>query len=320
MTFSFFNAERKLMLKVISPYLAGVFLLVSFVLVMPPLSTATEEYANQTGQTCAACHLDPGGGGELTPVGKAFADSHKAETGNSEKGVFAKGFRLVIGYIHFLTAIFWFGTILYVHLILKPAYAVGGLPRGEVKVGIVSMVVMGVTGAILTHYRVPSLDTLFHTRFGVLLFIKICLYLIMVLSAAFVVTVIGPRLKAKRKESSLSGPAGEFTLDDLTSYDGGEGRPAYFAFEGKVYDATQSKLWKQGGHMGRHNAGADLTEALNQAPHGREKVTALAAVGVLIASGSRKAPLHVRVFFFMAHMNLTIVFLVILILSLWRWG
>jgi len=41
----------------------------------------------------------------------------------------AKWFRLAVGYIHFLTAIFWFGTILYVHLILKPTYAVGGLPR-----------------------------------------------------------------------------------------------------------------------------------------------------------------------------------------------
>lgn len=308
------------MLKVFLPYLTGIVLLVSFVLAMPPLVDATEEYAKQTGQACAVCHLDPSGGGELTPAGKSFAESHRAEAENSEKGMFVKGFRLVIGYIHFLTAIFWFGTILYVHLILKPAYAASGLPRGEVRVGIVSMVVMGVTGAILTHYRVSSFDTLFHTRFGILLFIKICLYLVMVISAAFVVTVIGPRLKAKKKEPTLSGPAGGFTLEDLASFDGGEGRPAYFAFEGKVYDATQSKLWKQGVHMGRHNAGIDLTEALNQAPHGREKVTALTAVGDVIVSGPRKAPLHERVFFFMAHMNLTIVFLIILILSLWRWG
>ncbi|MDD2271550.1 MAG: CopD family protein [Desulfuromonadaceae bacterium] len=308
------------MLKVISQYLTGIFLLVSFMLLLPPLAGATEEYAKQTGQTCAACHLDPNGGGELTQAGKLFAVSHIAEAENPEKRMFIKGFRLIIGYLHFLAATFWFGTILYVHLILKPAYAASGLPRGEVRVGIVSMVVIGVTGAILTHYRVSSFDTLFHTRFGILLFIKICLYLVMVISAAFVVTVIGPRLKAKRKEPTFSGPAGGFTLENLASFDGGEGRPAYFAFEGKVYDATQSKLWKQGGHMGRHNAGIDLTEALNQAPHGREKVTALTAVGELIVSGPRKAPLHERVFFFMAHMNLTIVFLIILILSLWRWG
>ena len=60
--------------------------------------------------------------------------------------------------------------------------------------------------------------------------------------------------------------------------------------------------------------------ALKLAPHGREKVTAMTAVGEVIAAGARKPPLHERVFFFMAHMNLTIVFIIILILSLWRWG
>ncbi|MDD2900292.1 MAG: cytochrome b5 domain-containing protein [Desulfuromonadaceae bacterium] len=307
------------MLKMVVHLFFGIFLLSSFVLFAPHVAGATEEYAKQTGQACAVCHLDPGGGGELTAAGKTFADSRHSRSEKPEKRLFFKGFRLVIGYIHFLTAIFWFGTILYVHLILKPAYAVGGLPRGEVRVGVISMIVMGVSGSILTFYRVNSFDMLIHTRFGTLLLIKIGLYLVMVLSALYVVNVIGPRLKAKRKEPSLSGPAGEFTLEDLASYDGKEGRPAYFAFEGQIYDATQSVLWRQGVHIGRHNAGNDLTEALKLAPHGREKVTALTVVGKLAAAGPRKAPLHERVFFFMAHMNLTIVFLIILILSLWRW-
>jgi predicted heme/steroid binding protein len=118
----------------------------------------------------------------------------------------------------------------------------------------------------------------------------------------------------------LADSTGALTLEDLSSYDGKEGRPAYFAFEGKIYDATQSPLWKKGVHMGRHNAGNDLTEALNLAPHGREKVTAITEAGGLIVAGPRKGPMHERIFFFMAHMNLTIVFIIILILSLWRWG
>lgn len=307
------------MVKAISQHIVGMFILCSFMLLMPHLASATEEYAKQTGQTCSFCHLDPGGGGELTMAGKSYSATLKSKTENSEKGMFFKGFRLVIGYIHFVTAIFWFGTILYVHLILKPAYASSGLPRGELRVGVISMIVMGVTGAILTSYRITSFDTLFHTHFGILLLIKICLYLVMVVSALFVITVIGPRLKAKRKEPTLAGIAGELTLEDLTAYDGKEGRPAYFAFEGKIYDATQSRLWKQGVHMGRHNAGEDLTEALKLAPHGQEKVSSMATVGGLVATGPRKIPLHERVFFFMAHMNLTIVFIIVLILSLWRW-
>jgi predicted heme/steroid binding protein len=305
---------------VILEYLTGIVLLLSFVLLTPQPGGATEEYARQTGQTCSVCHLDPNGGGELTAAGKTFAGTRHTKTESSQTGLFAKGFRLAIGYIHFLTAIFWFGTILYVHLILKPAYAASGLPRGELRVGIISMFVMGITGIILTYYRIASLDALFHTRFGILLFIKVSLYLVMVISALFVITVIGPRLKAKKKEPELTGAAGEFTRESLASYDGKDGRPACFAFEGKIYDATQSPLWKQGVHMGRHNAGNDLTEALKLAPHGRDKVTALAEAGVLIAAAPRVAPLHERVFFFMAHMNLTIVFIIVLILSLWRWG
>lgn len=307
------------MFKVVSAYLIGIVLL-TFVLLMPQLVVATEEYAKQTSQTCAVCHLDSGGGGELTAAGKSFSDMRRAKSESSETGILVKGFRLVIGYLHFLTAIFWFGTILYVHLILKPAYAASGLPRGELRVGIISMIVMGVTGIILTFYRVTSFDMLFHTRFGILLLIKICLYLVMVISVLLVIAVIGPRLKAKRKEPSLADSTDELTLNALASYDGKEGRPACFAFEGIIYDATQSHLWKQGVHMGRHNAGSDLTEALKLAPHGREKLTAMTAIGALIASCPGKAPLHERVFFFMAHMNLAIVFIIILILSLWRWG
>jgi predicted heme/steroid binding protein len=109
------------------------------------------------------------------------------------------------------------------------------------------------------------------------------------------------------------------SIADLALCDGKEGRPALFAYQGTVYDATASRFWKQGSHMGRHQAGADLTATLAQAPHGAELVTALPAVGRLVASSQIKVPLHERVFFFMAYMNLSIVFLIILILALWRW-
>jgi predicted heme/steroid binding protein len=287
---------------------------------LPTACNATELYARQTGRTCSSCHLDPGGGGELTPAGRAFATTLAAPTQSRHLELLNKGVRFVAGYLHLITAILWFGTILYVHLVLKPSYAAGGLPRGEVRVGIISMAVMGVTGAILTHYRVASLDMLLHTRFGILLLAKVSLYLVMVVSALFAVTVIGPKLKAKRREAGKLAAGGEMTGDELAWYDGKEGRPAYFGYAGKLHDATASKLWKQGVHMGRHNAGMDLTEALKLAPHGQEKVAAMPEVGALVPDAARRAPLHERVFFFMAYMNLTIVFLVVLILALWRWA
>jgi predicted heme/steroid binding protein len=297
-------------------------LLFLFILYCQPLAcNATEIYAAQTGRACSSCHLDPGGGGELTAAGKEFAATLAAPAPSQSVTLLSKGIRFVAGYLHLIIAILWFGTILYVHLVLKPAYAAGGLPRGEVRVGILSMVVMGVTGAVLTHYRVTSLDMLLHTRFGILLIVKVFLYLIMVGTAAYVVTVIGPKLKAKKRgEAGTLAAGGDLTGEQLGSYDGKDGRPAFFGFEGKLYDATASKLWKQGVHMGRHNAGMDLTEALKLAPHGSEKIAAMPQVGTLVADAAQRAPLHERVFFFMAYLNLTIVFLIVFVLALWRWA
>jgi hypothetical protein len=112
---------------------------------------ATEEYAEKTGKECTSCHVDPSGGVELTDEGKQF--QKKLESGNDEINLVSSSIsmlRFISGYLHILTAIFWFGTILYVHLVLKPAYAAGGLPKSEVRVGLASMGIMLVTGIILT--------------------------------------------------------------------------------------------------------------------------------------------------------------------------
>jgi predicted heme/steroid binding protein len=295
-----------------------------FVLFAESSAFATEEYAMQTGKECAFCHVNPSGGGELTSTGKAFqAQKHLGHprTSTPLETILPHMLRLLVGYAHLLTAILWFGTILYVHLVLKPAYASQGLPRGEVRVGLLSMVIMALTGAILTHYRVTSLDVLLHTRFGILLLVKVGLFCIMAGSALVAVLVIGPRLRA-RNGAVTPDPRGKttFTPDELAFFDGSEGRPVYFGYNGKVYDATPSRLWKGGTHVGRHPAGRDLGEFLGQAPHGEEKVMALACVGTLTASSvAVRRPLPERVFYVMAYMNLVMVFLIVFIVALWRW-
>ncbi len=289
------------------------------ILACPLTAAATEEYAKETGRECAACHVDPAGGGELTKGGKEFAAARSQTAPKQPLPAAARGFRFAAGYLHLLTAFLWFGTILYVHLVLKPAYASSGLPRGELRVGILSMVVMGITGVILTKFRVGSPELLLQSRFGILLLVKISLYLVMVISATFVITVIGPRLKRQRNGTAPLVTGGDMCTEELALCDGKEGRPALFAYQGMIYDAGNSRLWKQGNHMGRHQAGGDLTEVLDQAPHGAELMERLPAVGRLVPGASRPAPLHERVFFFMAYMNLAIVFLIVLILALWRW-
>lgn len=290
----------------------------------PTRAGATEEYARLTGKQCSACHLDPAGGGELTSAGKAFQSSHAVPgsvahpAGNSAKLPHLLHF--LAGYIHLLGAIFWFGTILYVHVVLKPAYAAHGLPRGETRVGLLSMAVMAVTGTILTLYRIPSPAAFLASRFGILLAIKIGLFLVMAGTALYVVLVIGPRLKKAGGNNRVSGPSGELSSEDLAAFDGTDGKPACFAYRGDIFDASASRLWKNGVHAGRHHAGEDLTEMLRQAPHGEEKVLAMPRVARLLSAGEqRKRPIHERVFFFMAYMNLSMVFLIVLIVALWRW-
>lgn len=282
---------------------------------------ATEEYAERVNRDCRVCHLDPSGGGELTPEGEGYALSLKMRSTTAdnviEKNVASDLFRLFVGYLHILFGFFWFGTILYVHLILKPAYASGGLPRSEVKLGLLSMVVMGITGAVLFAYRVPDSSILFNSRFGVLLLIKIILYLIMVGSALFAVFFLGPRLR--KKKAMVSPVSGDLTLEQLTQYDGKEGRAAYFAYNGGVYNATDSPLWKKGSHMGRHQAGSDLTDVLGQAPHGEDKVLALPRVGSLLSSEAVGLTPPQKLFYSMAYLNLGFVLLIILILACWKW-
>lgn len=279
----------------------------------------TEEYAARTGKSCGVCHRSPSGGGELTPEGTAFRNIAEAAGTGPPRGGGKSAVRFVAGFLHLFTAVFWFGTILYVHLLLKPAYAAKGLPRGELFVGWGSIFLIALTGAILTAYRVPSRDVLLHTRFGVLLIVKVALYLVMVATAVVVTFVVGPRLKQRAR--AVDRGKKELTPRELSAFDGKEGRPAYFAYRGRIYDATGSRLWKGGVHVGKHPAGFDLTDALKQAPHGEEKIASLPVAGSLVASGAdTEKPLHEKGFYFMAYLNLFLVLGILLVISLWRWG
>jgi predicted heme/steroid binding protein len=62
----------------------------------------------------------------------------------------------------------------------------------------------------------------------------------------------------------------KITQEELVANDGKNGKPAWFAYKGKVYDVTASSFWMDGQHMGMHDAGKDLTEDLDMAPHSAE--------------------------------------------------
>ncbi|MEN8154593.1 MAG: cytochrome b5 domain-containing protein, partial [Acidobacteriota bacterium] len=71
--------------------------------------------------------------------------------------------------------------------------------------------------------------------------------------------------------------------EELKEYDGKEGRPAYVAYKGNIYDVTNSKLWKNGSHINRHFAGEDLTDQMSVAPHGDDIMSRFEIVGTFEA-------------------------------------
>ena len=67
----------------------------------------------------------------------------------------------------------------------------------------------------------------------------------------------------------------------LKKFDGKEGRRAYVAVKGKVYDVTDSDMWQDGEHSGMHEAGLDLTDEIDNGPHGDEIMESWQVVGTI---------------------------------------
>jgi len=299
----------------------GIFIVMALHSALSSTAFATPEYAERSEQGCLTCHISEEGGGGLTTRGLEFAASGYTwppHGGFRVLGPVRKSVRLGIGLVHIIAAFLWFGTILYVHLMLRPGYAARGLPRGEVALGLISMAVVGLSGILLTVSRIRSIDVLYSSHWGQLLSLKIIFYLIMVSSALFTVLFVGPKLKKGKIKATV--PDNKI-FDPLTlhAFDGKSTSPAYIAFKDKVYDMTALKLWKNGIHM-KHQAGHDLTDSIKKAPHGVEKLEGLPIVGTYDATLKPPKTFVQKAFYFVAYMNLIIVFIVLFIIAYWRWG
>ncbi len=72
----------------------------------------------------------------------------------------------------------------------------------------------------------------------------------------------------------------EFNVEELTYFNGTEGRPAYVAIENVVYDVTEYASWAEGMHFGIL-AGTDATEEFD-ACHKRTFLETMNIVGKLV--------------------------------------
>ena len=72
----------------------------------------------------------------------------------------------------------------------------------------------------------------------------------------------------------------EFTIEELKEYDGRDGI-SYIAYNGNVYDVSESRRWHTGNHQSMHRAGTDLTGQIKRAPHSADRLKRFPIVGEL---------------------------------------
>jgi predicted heme/steroid binding protein len=72
----------------------------------------------------------------------------------------------------------------------------------------------------------------------------------------------------------------KITLRQLSLRNGQDKPEVWIAYRGKVYDVTESRLWRSGKHY-EHWAGQDLTDELKDAPHTSQVFERMPCIGEL---------------------------------------
>ncbi|MEO0330926.1 MAG: cytochrome b5 domain-containing protein [Bacteroidota bacterium] len=75
----------------------------------------------------------------------------------------------------------------------------------------------------------------------------------------------------------------EYTLQQLALRNGQDREEVWCAYQGVIYDVSESRLWRTGKHY-EHWAGQDLTHELADAPHTDSVFSRFSAIGKLKTS------------------------------------
>lgn len=75
-------------------------------------------------------------------------------------------------------------------------------------------------------------------------------------------------------------PMKTFTIEELATYDGKGGKPAYVAINGRVYDVSKESSWGGGSHFGVM-AGKDLTNEYAACHKDMKAIKKLPLVGII---------------------------------------
>lgn len=94
---------------------------------------------------------------------------------------------------------------------------------------------------------------------------------------------VGPEAQAWTEKAGEQKVAlRQFTREELRNHCGGNGLPVYVAYDGLVYDVSDSYVWEMGEHQEAHEAGHDLTDEMGDAPHEPDVLENFPVVGELV--------------------------------------
>ena len=154
---------------------------VSLSCICPSLSSATTEYARQTGFKCAECHVETIGGGKLTKTGEEFRDDLKIKGLYRPLNKTQKVVRFIIGYIH----LFFCNSMVRHNTLCPHTFKTRICVKRASEGRTASRLVFNHNSChnrvtLLSIARIPAWKVLYTTKFGILLSIKVILFLIMV--------------------------------------------------------------------------------------------------------------------------------------------
>lgn len=72
-----------------------------------------------------------------------------------------------------------------------------------------------------------------------------------------------------------------YTKSQLALRNGQDRDETWVAYQGKIYDVSESRLWRHGKHY-EHWAGQDLTDELQDAPHTEKVFERMKQIGILV--------------------------------------
>jgi predicted heme/steroid binding protein len=109
--------------------------------------------------------------------------------------------------------------------------------------------------------------------------------LFIIAAAVYWQLTYGERSGREFSSDASAAPAqSTFTPEELAEHDGKDGNDCFVAVDGNVYLIEGFALWQMGEHLpsnGRAKCGYDLTDVIDESPHGRSKLQLLQKIGTL---------------------------------------